>query len=51
MLTQKVEYEWVPSQCKDCHMFGHLDNNCNKKPIVKQVWRVKAQNADQNTEV
>ncbi|GAA0145777.1 hypothetical protein LIER_36183 [Lithospermum erythrorhizon] len=25
---QKVHYEWVPSKCSKCKVFGHTDQNC-----------------------
>ena len=45
-----VEYEWVPTQCKHCNIFGHLEEKCNKKPVVKQVWRVKSNAGNQGEE-
>ena len=47
MFEQVVEYEWVPSFCKHCNVFGHLEAKCNnKKPSVKQVWRPKVTSAE-----
>lgn len=33
----KIEYEWAPSRCSLCKIFGHVDSSCTKnitKPIV-----------------
>ena len=38
---QRVEYEWVPTQCKHCNVFGHIENKCPKKHVMKQIWKVK----------
>ena len=28
-------------QCKVCHVFGHQENRCIKKPKLKEVWKAK----------
>ncbi|KAJ8437737.1 hypothetical protein Cgig2_009452 [Carnegiea gigantea] len=35
VVRQKVEYEWKPSKCKFCRMYGHSDAECRKKPIPR----------------
>ncbi|KAJ8423588.1 hypothetical protein Cgig2_009242 [Carnegiea gigantea] len=39
VVRQKVEYEWKPSKCTFCKMFGHTDEECRKKPIPRAEWR------------
>ena len=39
LIEQYVEYEWVPVQCKVCHVYQ--ENRCIKKPKLKQVWKAK----------
>ncbi|GKD42004.1 zinc knuckle CX2CX4HX4C containing protein [Tanacetum coccineum] len=34
MHTIKVEYEWKPSRCETCLVFGHDDAQCPKRVIV-----------------
>lgn len=40
-VEQNIEYEWIPTFCTVCNVFGHQENRCVKKPKVKQVWQVK----------
>ncbi|KAJ8421390.1 hypothetical protein Cgig2_031915 [Carnegiea gigantea] len=35
VVRQKVEYEWKPSKCNFCRMYGHSDAECRKKPIPR----------------
>ncbi|XP_062118471.1 uncharacterized protein LOC133832103 [Humulus lupulus] len=44
LMEQFVEFEWLPTQCKICKVFGHTESSCNKKKEV--VWRPKEQNAN-----
>ncbi|CAI9112184.1 OLC1v1012590C1 [Oldenlandia corymbosa var. corymbosa] len=37
-ITQKVEYEWVPSRCTYCECFGNSTEKCRKP---KPVWLPK----------
>ncbi|KAJ8426888.1 hypothetical protein Cgig2_002736 [Carnegiea gigantea] len=39
VVRQKVEYEWKPSKCNFCRMYGHSDAECRKKPIPRTEWR------------
>ncbi|XP_062080548.1 uncharacterized protein LOC133785316 [Humulus lupulus] len=41
LMEQFVEFEWLPTQCKLCKVFGHTESLCNKKKEV--VWRPKDQ--------
>ncbi|XP_062100309.1 uncharacterized protein LOC133806201 [Humulus lupulus] len=41
LMEQFVEFEWLPTQCKLCKVFGHTESLCNKKKDV--VWRPKDQ--------
>ncbi|GJY88494.1 polypyrimidine tract-binding protein homolog 2 isoform X1 [Tanacetum coccineum] len=33
----KVEYEWKPPVCTDCHIFGHSNSQCPKRAPVEVV--------------
>ncbi|XP_062080256.1 uncharacterized protein LOC133785013 [Humulus lupulus] len=44
LMEQFVEFEWLPTQCKICKVFGHTESSCNKKKKV--VWRPKDQTAN-----
>ncbi|XP_062100395.1 uncharacterized protein LOC133806291 [Humulus lupulus] len=44
LMEQFVEFEWLPTQCKICKVFGHTESSCNKKKEV--VWRPKEQNTN-----
>ncbi|KAJ8419826.1 hypothetical protein Cgig2_029726 [Carnegiea gigantea] len=35
VVRQKVEYEWKPSKCTFCKMFGHTDEECRTKPLPR----------------
>ena len=39
LVRQTVKYEWLPTKCNHCGMFGHLEENCKKKQAPKKVWR------------
>ncbi|XP_052206951.1 uncharacterized protein LOC127811278 [Diospyros lotus] len=30
----QIEYQWIPSICSHCKIFGHLDSQCPKKPKI-----------------
>ncbi|GKB14492.1 trichome birefringence-like protein 3 [Tanacetum coccineum] len=36
----KVEYEWKPPVCTDCHIFGHSNSQCPKRAPVEVVANV-----------
>ncbi|KAJ8424344.1 hypothetical protein Cgig2_015610 [Carnegiea gigantea] len=41
LIRQSVAYEWLPSKCSHCHMFGHLEEVYRKKGVIqKEWWRV-----------
>lgn len=52
LIQQEVVYEWKPVQCNVCHIFGHEDSHCRKKPQQKQkqqlVWRPKSNQNEPN---
>nr|GEU43234.1 hypothetical protein [Tanacetum cinerariifolium] len=31
-VSMRVEYEWKPLMCMECHVFGHSDTHCPKRP-------------------
>ena len=44
VVRQQVEYEWKPSKCTFCKMFGHTNEECRKKPLPRAEWRPIRQN-------
>lgn len=42
IITQKVEYEWVPPKCSICKCCGHIREQCNPK----QMWIPKNNDKD-----
>ncbi|XP_062080940.1 uncharacterized protein LOC133785741 [Humulus lupulus] len=44
LMEQFVEFEWLPTQCKVCKVYGHTESSCNKKKEV--IWRPKEQNSE-----
>ncbi|KAJ8422489.1 LOW QUALITY PROTEIN: hypothetical protein Cgig2_000558 [Carnegiea gigantea] len=40
LIRQQVTYKWQRIKCDHCHMYGHLEDNCRKKQIVRQELRV-----------
>ena len=53
LIRQPVKFEWFPSKCNFCGMFGHSEEICRKKPPPKKVWRLveKENNSDPNPSV
>ncbi|KAJ8426355.1 hypothetical protein Cgig2_021475 [Carnegiea gigantea] len=39
VVRQKVKYEWKPTKCNYCKMFGHTGEECRKKPLPRAEWR------------
>ncbi|XP_062089456.1 uncharacterized protein LOC133795989 [Humulus lupulus] len=39
LMEQLVEFEWLPTQCKNCKIFGHIVTFCNRKK--EEVWKPK----------
>ncbi|CAI9096231.1 OLC1v1032322C1 [Oldenlandia corymbosa var. corymbosa] len=56
-ITQKVEYEWVPSRCTYCECFGHSIEKCRKpKPVwlpkePKEIILLENDSSHDNTEI
>ncbi|GJS10955.1 hypothetical protein Tco_0367751 [Tanacetum coccineum] len=48
--TIKVEYEWKPSCCCECHVFGHALENCPKR-VVESAKETNVENEDGFTTV
>ena len=40
LVSIKVEYSWIPVQCKNCKSFGHAAYSCSK--VEKKIWVPKA---------
>ncbi|KAJ8423638.1 hypothetical protein Cgig2_032926 [Carnegiea gigantea] len=43
-IRQAVTYEWRPTKCDHCLMYGHLSDQCRKKK-TRQEWRPKQSSA------
>ncbi|GKD61251.1 zinc knuckle CX2CX4HX4C containing protein [Tanacetum coccineum] len=41
MRTIRVEYEWTPSRCSSCKVFGHVLDECPKKPMSDVLENLK----------
>ncbi|XP_062086245.1 uncharacterized protein LOC133792360 [Humulus lupulus] len=39
LVEQFLEFEWLPTQCRGCKVYGHTESMCNKKPA--EIWRPK----------
>ena len=39
VIRQKVLYEWKPLKCAYCKMYGHIQEDCRKKPQQRREWR------------
>ncbi|XP_062097539.1 uncharacterized protein LOC133803465 [Humulus lupulus] len=39
LMEQLLEFEWLPTQCSGCKVFGHTVSMCKRKPT--EVWRQK----------
>ncbi|XP_062086022.1 uncharacterized protein LOC133792116 [Humulus lupulus] len=39
LMEQLLEFEWLPTQCRGCKVFGHTKSMCNRKP--SEIWRQK----------
>ncbi|GJR33499.1 zinc knuckle CX2CX4HX4C containing protein [Tanacetum coccineum] len=37
----RVEYEWTPPRCSCCKVFGHIMDECPKKPISDMLKSLK----------
>lgn len=42
MFEQVVEYEWVPTQCRKCNKFRHLEVKCMKKSVGRPSMATEA---------
>ena len=34
-----MKYEWLPTKCTHCGLFGHEEPVCKKKTAVRKEWR------------
>ncbi|XP_062119067.1 uncharacterized protein LOC133832784 [Humulus lupulus] len=39
LVEQFLEFEWLPTQCRGCKVYGHTERMCNKK--LAEIWRPK----------
>ena len=48
LIRQEIKYAWMPTKCQCCGMFGHKEDQCRKKPGVRQEWKpVRKQQGEQ----
>ncbi|XP_062114015.1 uncharacterized protein LOC133825030 [Humulus lupulus] len=47
LMEQLVEFEWLPTQCKQCRVYGHTEALCNRKK--GEVWRQKERKTEGET--
>ena len=47
LVRQGVKYEWMPTKCQCCNMFGHNEEQCRKKPGIRQEWRPVLKKTDE----
>ncbi|XP_062085752.1 uncharacterized protein LOC133791859 [Humulus lupulus] len=40
LMEQLLEFEWLPTQCRGCKVYGHTERMCNKKQT--EIWRQKS---------
>ncbi|KAJ8426124.1 hypothetical protein Cgig2_005769 [Carnegiea gigantea] len=45
LIRQRVTYEWKPTRCDHCQMYGHVVETCRKKTQPRFEWRPKRQEA------
>ncbi|KAJ8437367.1 hypothetical protein Cgig2_006449 [Carnegiea gigantea] len=39
LTRQQVKFEWVPTKCSHCLMYGHEETFCRKKERVRKEWK------------
>ena len=39
LTRQQVKFEWLPTNCDHCLMYGHEETFCRKKESVRKEWR------------
>ncbi|XP_062118927.1 uncharacterized protein LOC133832628 [Humulus lupulus] len=44
LMEQFVEFEWLPTQCKNCKVYGHTESLCNRKK--GEIWRPKEKKSE-----
>ncbi|XP_062075202.1 uncharacterized protein LOC133779231 [Humulus lupulus] len=47
LMEQLIEFEWLPTQCKNCKVFGHTESLCTRKKV--EIWKPKVQKLDGET--
>uniref|UniRef100_A0A803P0M5 CCHC-type domain-containing protein n=1 Tax=Cannabis sativa TaxID=3483 RepID=A0A803P0M5_CANSA len=52
LVDQAIDYEWLPTKCKNCSSFGHIQADCRKTEIpVEKKLGVTKKKSDLNKEV
>ena len=52
LVRPTVKYEWLPTKCAHCNMFGHIEDQCRKKNGIPKEWRrVQHDQPTENIEV
>jgi len=39
LTRQQVKFEWLPTKCNHCRMYGREETFCRKKERVRKEWR------------
>ncbi|KAJ8433453.1 hypothetical protein Cgig2_014494 [Carnegiea gigantea] len=47
----QVKYEWKPIKCQHCRMYGHKEDECRKKTIIRKEWRKVPMQTEQEREI
>ncbi|XP_062086300.1 uncharacterized protein LOC133792411 [Humulus lupulus] len=47
LMEQLLDFEWIPTQCKSCRVYGHTENMFNRKQ--SETWRPKVRNDEDET--
>ncbi|XP_062103378.1 uncharacterized protein LOC133814434 [Humulus lupulus] len=47
LMEQLLDFEWIPTQCKSCRVYGHTEKMCNRKQ--SETWRSKVRNDEDKT--
>ncbi|XP_062093651.1 uncharacterized protein LOC133799668 [Humulus lupulus] len=44
LMEQLLEFEWLPTQCRGCKVYGHTERMCNRKQT--ETWRQRGRNGE-----
>ncbi|KAJ0035899.1 hypothetical protein Pint_25396 [Pistacia integerrima] len=49
-MTVRVEFQWRPSQCGRCRVFGHTDELCPYQPLERGNTEVSIRNEEEEND-